>query len=73
MGFEDVDIIATIDKDGVILQRELNLFLGFRVDNIRSMIDKDGVVRRRRLFATGAQLAELIDFPDWALSRLTLR
>ena len=43
--FEDVDITATTDKDDVILQPELNLFLGFKDVNIRPMIDKDGTFR----------------------------
>ena len=43
--FEDVDITPTTHKDDVILQPELNLFLGFKDVNTRPMIDKDGTFR----------------------------
>jgi hypothetical protein len=43
--FEDVDITAATDEDDVILQPELNSFLGFKDLNITPTTDKDGTFR----------------------------
>ena len=45
LGLEDADTTAKTVKQGVLLQSELNSFLGSKEDNIRSRIDKYGVFR----------------------------
>ena len=71
--------MAMINKTGVILQRELNLLLGFEEDDNTAWFNKDGVILQPELnlqsssnsrLAAGAQLAEFIELPDRALSRL---
>ena len=46
LGLEDADTTAKAVMQGVLLQSELNSFLGSKEDNIRSRIDKYGVFRR---------------------------